>query len=346
MKAPTPAPTVAFTTAKFHTDCSGNFFSAYPQFEAYRKHNPSRTMDELYELDQKLGQGQWGTVFRGVRKDDSLKVAIKRVRPADPVEGVNFQVLREIKMLKGVVHPNVIHLLDIVAEDEGLCMIFELMATDLEKVLYESRGTISDGEAKGYAAMLLEGLAFLHAHYVLHRDIKPANLLISGDGVLKLADFGYARYVADENRPMSDQCCTLWYRPPELLFGATEYDGRIDAWSAGCVLAEVWLRRPLFKGDSELDQLAKIFQITGVPDDAMWPGVASLRKYVRFSQPKTEPISLRTHLQLHNRLQADCVDLILGLLALDPKRRDQATKALDRPFFSNAPRPICRSARR
>jgi len=303
-------------------------------------------LEAIVDLGPALGKGQWGTVFRGTRKTDGLAVAVKRVRAADPVEGVNFQVLREIKMLRDVSHDNVIRLLDVATEREGLCMIFELMATDLEKVLYESRTAVSEGEAKGFGAMLLEGLAFLHAHFALHRDIKPANLLISAQGVLKLADFGYARYLADLNCHMSDQCCTLWYRAPELLFGATEYGDKIDAWSAGCVLAEIGLRRPLFKGDSDLDQLAKIFQITGVPDDSSWPGVSSLRKFLKFKPPTADPLTLRTHLQLHHRLPPDLVDLVTGLLALDPNYRDTAAKALDRPYFTNPPRPIARPPRR
>lgn len=297
---------------------------------------------EKYEMGGKLGAGQWGVVYRAARKADGLAVAVKRVRAFDSVEGVNFQVLREVKMLKGVEHANVVRLVDVCWAGAGgeMWLVFELMATDLEKVLYESRHAVSEGEAKGYAAMLLEGLAFLHAHSALHRDIKPANLLVSIEGVLKLADFGYARYAADENRLMSDQCCTLWYRPPELLFGATEYNGaKVDAWSAGCVVAEIGLRRPLFRGESDLDQLARIFQVVGVPTETEWSGVASLRKFVTFSTSAREPLTLRTHLQLHNRLPADLVDLVLGLLALDPKRRDSATAALDRPYFANPPRP-------
>ncbi|KAJ8601718.1 hypothetical protein CTAYLR_003194 [Chrysophaeum taylorii] len=297
---------------------------------------------QAYDVGGELGKGQWGTVFRGKRVRDGLRVAIKRVRAGDPVEGVNFQVLREIKMLKGVKHENIVELVDVVPQEEGLNMIFELMATDLEKVLYGT--TPTEAEIKGYAAMLLEGLAFMHAHFALHRDIKPANLLISFEGILKLGDFGYARYLADENCHMSDQCCTLWYRPPELLFGASEYGFGIDTWSAGCVLAEVGLKHPLFRGETDLDQLAKIFQITGPPDETAWPGVSSLRKYIRFSK-NDNPLTVRTLLN-NARLAPDFVDLIVGLLSLDPKSRDSAVDALDRPFFTALPRPVARPPRK
>lgn len=294
-----------------------------------------------YDVGGAVGKGQWGVVYRGKRKSDRMEVAVKRVRPADEVEGVNFQVLREIKMLRGVDHEHVVKLLDVVPEVDGLCMIFELMATDLEKVLYESSRSISSAVAKGYSEMLLGAVSFLASHFVFHRDIKPANLLISHGGVLKLADFGYARYLADENCLMSDQCCTLWYRPPELLFGANEYGLGIDAWSSGCVIAEISLKKPIFQGESDIDQLAKIFRVAGVPTEDDWNGVTTLRKFLKFSPPATS-VTLRTYLQIHNRLESELVDLLVGLLSVDPKHRDDAAAALDRPYFSNPPRPVLR----
>ena len=154
-----------------------------------------------------------------------------------------------------------------------------------------------------------------------------------------MADFGYARYLADEGRRMSDQCCTLWYRPPELLYGATEYGFGIDAWSAGCVLAEIGLRMPLFRGDSDSNQLAKIFQILGPPDESTWPGVTSLRKYVKFSQVPAP--GLRRYLT-DGQLPIDFIDLILPLLHCDPKTRASCADSLSSAYFQNPPRPVAK----
>merc|ERR1712096_558186 len=108
--------------------------------------------------------------------------------------------------------------------------------------------------------MMLSGLAFLHEHWILHRDLAPGNIFISAEGVVKLADFGLSRTYGSPQQLKSPEVVTQWYRAPELLFGACEYDAGIDIWSIACLFAELWNRRPLFEGSgkfSELDQLGK-----------------------------------------------------------------------------------------
>lgn len=170
---------------------------------------------------------------------------------------------------------------------------------------------------------------FLHVKFVLHRDVKPANLLISEAGILKLADFGYARYFAAPNVNMSYECCTLWYRPPELLFGATHYSSGVDTWGAGCILVELCLRRPLFRGETVMDQLANIFAVFGSPNSSTWPGVEGLKKFVVFTGAQST--------DLNTLLTKDPVaSLAACLLALDPNRRLSAADSLDSRLFKRA----------
>ncbi|KAH8043903.1 protein kinase [Aureococcus anophagefferens] len=191
---------------------------------------------DRYDVGTALGQGQWGVVRKATRRADGVEVAIKVRCAAGSAEGVNFQVLREIKMLRDARHPHVVRLFDVFRNPGGdatLSLVFELLATDLEKVLYDGGGAL------------------------------PANLLISAAGVLKLADFGYARYVADPGGRMSYECCTLWYRPPSLWARRTTAGRR--RLGRGLHFAELALRRPVFRGDSETDQLARIFAVLGRP---------------------------------------------------------------------------------
>lgn len=157
---------------------------------------------------------------------------------------------------------------------------------------------------------------------MLHRDVKPANLLISETGVLRLTDFGYARDFAEPNAHMSYECCTLWYRPPELLLGAAHYSFGVDTWGAGCVLAELYLRRPLFRGESDMDQLAKIFTILGSPSNNTWPGVENLRKFVVFSDAQSGSLDML--------LNKNPIALLArSLLVLDPNHRASAADSLN-----------------
>lgn len=103
------------------------------------------------------------------------------------------------------------------------------------------------------------------------QDLKPNNLLLDKNGIVKLADFGLAKSFGSPNRIYTHQVVTRWYRAPELLFGARKYGVGIDLWAVGCILSELLLRKPLLPGETDLDQLSKIFLVTGTPDEQNWP---------------------------------------------------------------------------
>lgn len=127
---------------------------------------------------------------------------------------------------------------------------------------------------------------------------------------------------------------TRWYRAPELLFGAKQYGTCIDIWAMGCILAELLLRVPLFPGESDLDQLTKIFGVFGNPTEENWPGVKALSDYVEF---KTFPlIPLKT---IFTAAGDDLLHLLESMLTLNPIARKTCRQCLQTPFFSNKPPP-------
>ena len=130
---------------------------------------------------------------------------------------------------------------------------------------------------------LLKGLSYCHSRNILHRDLKPQNLLINRTGELKLADFGLARAFGIPVRCYSAEVVTLWYRPPDVLFGAKLYTTSIDMWSAGCIFAELAnAGRPLFPGSDVDDQLKRIFKLLGTPSEENWPGMTQLPDFKPF----------------------------------------------------------------
>lgn len=153
----------------------------------------------------------------------------------------------------------------------------------MKKYFDSLNGEIDLDVVKSFMYQLLRGLAFCHSHNVLHRDLKPQNLLINKNGELKLADFGLARAFGIPVKCYSAEVVTLWYRPPDVLFGAKLYTTSIDMWSAGCIFAELAnAGRPLFPGSDVDDQLKRIFKLLGTPTDDSWPGVSQLADYKPF----------------------------------------------------------------
>lgn len=170
---------------------------------------------------------------------------------------------------------------------------------------------------------LIEALAYLHSHRILHRDLKPQNMLVDKEGHIKLADFGLSRSFSLPTRTYTHEVVTMWYRAPELLLGAKMYCTGIDIWSLGCIMAEMvckiikcnissilfvlilqLLKKALFPGDSEIDQLYKIFKILGTPTEKDWEGVSKFTNY-NSAFPIWSSISLKHMIHFHNDEEDD-----------------------------------------
>ncbi|OXB56034.1 hypothetical protein ASZ78_000897 [Callipepla squamata] len=263
---------------------------------------------EDYTKIEKIGEGTYGVVYKGRHKTTGQVVAMKKIRLENEEEGVPSTAIREISLLKELCHPNIVRLQDVVMQDARLYLIFEFLSMDLKKYL----DTIPSGQyldpmrVKSYLYQILQGIVFCHSRRVLHRDLKPQNLLIDDKGVIKLADFGLARAFGIPVRVYTHEIVTLWYRAPEVLLGSARYSTPVDVWSIGTIFAELATKKPLFHGDSEIDQLFRIFRALGTPNNDVWPGVESLQDY-KNTFPKWKPVSLGTIIQ---NLDEDGLDLL------------------------------------
>lgn len=194
-------------------------------------------------------------VFRARDRETGEIVAIKKLKLEKEKEGFPITALRELSTLIGLRHPNIINVKEVVygSSLDKIYVVMEYLDHELKSILEDRKIGFTHSEVKTLVYQLLSGLAHMHARFTFHRDIKTSNLLYSNDGTLKLCDFGLARKFAHPLRPYTNLVVTLWYRAPELLFGADVYSEAVDLWSVGCVMGELILREPLLMGKGEMD---------------------------------------------------------------------------------------------
>jgi len=287
---------------------------------------------QKYEKLEKIGEGTYGTVFKAKNRETLEIVALKRVRLDDEDEGVPSSALREICLLKELMHQNIVRLYDVLHSDKKLTLVFEHCDQDLKKYFDSLNGDIDVEVVKSLMFQLLRGLAFCHGHNVLHRDLKPQNLLINKNGELKLADFGLARAFGIPVKCYSAEVVTLWYRPPDVLFGAKLYNTSIDMWSAGCIFAELANSgRPLFPGSDVDDQLKRIFKLLGTPTEETWPAHTQLPDYKPF--PMYHPTTSLS--QVVPKMSSKGRDLLNRLLICNPAQRITSEEAMAHLYFND-----------
>ncbi|KAL6623533.1 hypothetical protein ACP70R_033412 [Stipagrostis hirtigluma subsp. patula] len=295
---------------------------------------------ENFEKLEKIGQGTYSSVFRARELATGRVVALKKVRfdSLEP-ESVRFMA-REILILRRLQrHPNVVGLEGLITSRSScaLYLVFDYMDHDLAGLTSSPDVSFSEPQIKCYMRQLLAGLAHCHARGVMHRDIKCANLLVSNAGELKVADFGLANFFTPASpaaAPLTSRVVTLWYRPPELLLGATAYEPSVDLWSAGCVFAEMHARRPVLQGRTEVEQIHKIFKLCGSPPDDFWRR-AGVSHAAAFRPHHPYPSRLRDTFAAS--MPDHAFRLLETLLALDPASRGTAAAALDADYFTTAP---------
>ncbi|KAH7102850.1 Pkinase-domain-containing protein [Auriculariales sp. MPI-PUGE-AT-0066] len=301
---------------------------------------------ENYQKMEKLGEGTYGVVYKARDVRTNEVVALKKIRLEAEDEGVPSTAIREISLLKELKNDNIVKLLDIVHQDQKLYLVFEHLDMDLKRFMdmrNTKRDPISLELCKKFSYQLNLGIVYCHAHRILHRDLKPQNLLISTTQNLKLADFGLARAFGIPLRTYTHEVVTLWYRAPEVLLGSRHYSTAIDMWSVGAIMAEMFMRGiPLFPGDSEIDQIFKIFQMFGTPNEDSWPGVSTLPDF----KPTFPQWSGRADFEkMFAGLEPAGVELIRDMLVYDTSRRISAKRALQHPYFEGASSMLVSKAR-
>ncbi|XP_071518378.1 cyclin-dependent kinase 16-like [Panulirus ornatus] len=277
-------------------------------------------------------KGTYATVYKGRSRLTDNLVALKEIR-LEHEEGAPCTAIREVSLLKELKHANIVTLHDIVHTDKSLTLVFEYLDRDLKQYMDECGAQLSMNNVKIFLFQLLRGLAYCHQRRVLHRDLKPQNLLINDLGELKLADFGLARAKSVPTKTYSNEVVTLWYRPPDVLLGSTEYSTQIDMWGVGCIMYEMISGRPLFPGATVEDELHLIFRTLGTPTEANWPGISGNEEFSQYSFPTHtgEPLLARASRLAHD----SALGLLTKFLLYEAKKRISAAAAMKHPFFES-----------
>lgn len=294
-------------------------------------------VEKRWKLIREMGSGAYGFVISAVDDISGEPVAIKMVTRVFEKVALAKRALREITLLRHFSHENITGLIDVDISPnlDEIYIFMEPMEADLHQIV-KSGQQLTGEHVQYFVYQILRGLKYIHSSSVVHRDLKPGNLLVNADCELKICDFGLARgFNSTPETPtmMTEYVATRWYRAPEIMLAFRGYNTAIDIWSVGCILAELILGRPLFKGKDYVDQLNKILDVLGTPDDAVIGKVGSekAQAYIR-SLPRKRALPFTKVLPTAD---AEAIDFLRQLIAFDPTARPTAITALTHPWLSS-----------
>ena len=287
-----------------------------------------------------VGAGTYGKVFKAIHIYTKDKVALKKIRMEGERDGFPITAVREIRLLQHLRHKHVVALQEVMVEKNECFMVFEYLSHDLTGLINHPTFQLTKAHKKHLAMQMFQGLDFLHRRGVLHRDIKAANILISSTGELKFADFGLARfYTKSRQLDYTNRVITIWYRPPELLLGETQYGPAVDVWSAACVFAEMFTKKAVFPGEGgELSQLDKVYNVLGTPTRSEWPNIVEM-PWFELMQP-TDRRKRVFEAMYKDVFSPAALGMLKAMFRYDPAKRPTAEEVLNHPYFTEEePRP-------
>ncbi|XP_009799687.1 mitogen-activated protein kinase 9 isoform X1 [Nicotiana tabacum] len=300
-----------------------------------------------YQVHEVIGKGSYGVVGSAVDTHTGERVAIKKINDVFDHVSDATRILREIKLLRLLRHPDIVEIKHIMLppsrrEFKDIYVVFELMESDLHQVI-KANNDLTAEHYQFFLYQLMRGLKYIHTANIFHRDLKPKNILANADCKLKICDFGLAR-VSFNDVPSAifwtDYVATRWYRAPELCGSFfSKYTPAIDIWSIGCIFAELLSGKPLFPGKNVVHQLDLITDLLGTPPPETVAKIRNekARRYLS-SMRKKQPVPFEKKFPNADPL---ALRLLERLIAFDPKDRPSAEEALSDPYFrglSNADR--------
>ncbi|GMH79567.1 hypothetical protein TL16_g08187 [Triparma laevis f. inornata] len=302
-----------------------------------------------YVLLDLIGRGAYGTVCAARDDLTGENVAIKKISGVFDHVVFSKRCVREIRIMRVLEHENLLGVMNIMEGEpssEGgldfndIYIVSNLMETDLSSVI-KSPQALTGQHLQFFTYQILKGLSYLHASNIVHRDLKPRNLLCNSNCDLTICDFGLARisfpHLMHRVSSMTDYVATRWYRAPEIIIGWAEYGKAVDVWGVGCILAELVLRRPIFAGSNNEEQLRLITSILGCPSEDTIAKVEKLHYRELLQEINEQGNSKRSRLETFFRQHGaseDCIEVLKYALTFDPDERSTCNQLLRLPYFS------------
>uniref|UniRef100_A0A0N5CG16 Protein kinase domain-containing protein n=1 Tax=Strongyloides papillosus TaxID=174720 RepID=A0A0N5CG16_STREA len=305
--------------------------------DSIKRRHLDEAIEITYVVEKILGSGSFGIVFKVKLPQTGESLAVKKVLQDRRYKNRELQVIRKLN------HKNVVKLkyyfysIGNKKDDVYLNLMLEFIKDTVHRAIRSysrSNQQIPIIATKVFTYQIFRALGYIHHLGICHRDIKPQNLLIDWEsGILKLCDFGSAKMLV-EGEPNVAYICSRYYRAPELIFGSTSYTNAIDIWSAGTVFAEMLLGKPMFPGESGVDQLVEIIKILGTPSKENVIKMNPTYSTHRFPDMRPQPFS-----SIFSRASSEAINLLESILQYDPTMRPLPLRVLCHPFFDELRKP-------
>jgi serine/threonine protein kinase len=283
---------------------------------------------ERYKILKTVGDGTFGVVFKAINTANGEVCAIKKMKTKFK-SWEECLALREIKSLRKLSHMNIVKLKEAFRVNDELHLVFEFLEENVYQLIKDKTEPLPEARVRSIAHQVLQGLAYMHKHGFFHRDLKPENLMVTND-ICKITDFGLAREIRSRP-PFTDYVSTRWYRAPEIVLRGTNYNSPVDIFALGCIMAELYMLRPLAPGNNETDQMMKLCSVLGTPSMSQWPEGYKLASQMGFRFPQYRGMNFR---ELMPTASMEALELILRMLSWDPQKRPTAAECLEHSYFS------------
>ena len=284
-------------------------------------------MDNFIILEE-ICQTQLSTILRCKNKTTKEIVVLKEIYQKKSEEAPSKQVLRELLVLMNFEHPNIVKYHSVFVHHSNIVIEMEFCITTLSQIIKQISKPFHTAQIKKITRSIAQGLKYLHDHDIVHRDIKPGNIFVDENCILKLGDFGSSRIINENIKQLTPLIGTKWYKAPEVIFAKKDYDKKVDIWSFGCLIAELFLLEPLFPGATDFEMINLIFGFLGYTKED--EEILKPKLQIQYKEQKKNIFE-----DTFDCADALAIDLMKKMVCINPEKRIDIDGVLKHPYLDN-----------